>query len=177
MRRLKNFLLLFPVQTSLRFNNCGNKQNIALQEFPRLLYSEVAVSATMYFLFSNERHLDSFALFRSNNRKPSGKQNIYSYKYFSRNTPSVLHFHMWLSHYISMQNKSKYLFSLLWNSVQPARFHVILLFLTFSITDSFPQKFTHWYFDTTCNFTNEANVLCISTSPPYYSQLYPLISV
>lgn len=87
MRRLKNFLLLFPVQTSLRFNHCGNKQNIALQEFPRLLYSEVAVSATMYFLFSNERHLDSFALFRSNNRKPSGKQNIYSNKYIFLGIP------------------------------------------------------------------------------------------
>lgn len=39
---------------------------------------------------------------------------------------------------------------------------------------SFLKIWTHWYYNTTCDITSEANVWCISISLPYLNQLYPL---
>lgn len=51
----------------------------------------------------------------------------------------------------------------------------LFLFMIFFITlYSFLKMWTHWYYNTTCDITSEANVWCISISLPYLNQLYPL---
>ena len=164
------------MQNPLQRSSTRSEYNFALPELPRLLFFQVAVPLIMFTLHGNELTLVSFVPPKRNQWKYFAKLYVWKHKSFHSGIASVSCVHLRFTSHLWMQKNCK-TFSLC--LTRRIMLHYILmrcsfLWFFFITLYSFLKMWTHWYYNTTCDITSEANVWCISISLPYLNQLYPL---